>query len=359
MGASWAETLWYGPGPVDGPEHTSSRRLLILAVAALAILAAPVANGAGPAVSTSSLQQQDAALAAKSRAAVLGLYSLDQQLASAQSHLAALRVSLAELKIERVALQRELGVARVDTRIAQQHVDNRLRQLYEHGAPEPIEVLFGARNLSDALNSLDSLRRFATQDTTILKQLRAARTRYVNASRTLSARTSQVQSEVSQATATADALSSARIERSQYISSLALKRRMTQQQISTLESRASAATLRSSRLTREHARSGIFGSATAPTTSPVSFTQGRTLTVIATGYSMSGRTANGLPVGWGVAAVDPSVIPLGSHMVVPGYGEAIAADTGGAIIGDTIDLWFPSVRQALDWGRRVVTITVY
>ena len=58
-------------------------------------------------------------------------------------------------------------------------------------------------------------------------------------------------------------------------------------------------------------------------------------------------TTTGLPVGWGVAAVDPSVIPLGTHMTVPGYGEAVAADTGGAILGATIDLWFPTTAQAM------------
>ena len=53
------------------------------------------------------------------------------------------------------------------------------------------------------------------------------------------------------------------------------------------------------------------------------------------------------------------VIPLGTHMTIPGYGEAVAADTGGAIIGSTIDLWFPTVAQANAWGRRVVTIVLH
>jgi 3D (Asp-Asp-Asp) domain-containing protein len=73
---------------------------------------------------------------------------------------------------------------------------------------------------------------------------------------------------------------------------------------------------------------------------------------------MPGTTATGLRVGWGVAAVDPSVIPLGTHMTVPGYGVAVAADTGGAVTGATIDLWFPTVAQANAWGRRVVTVVL-
>ena len=85
---------------------------------------------------------------------------------------------------------------------------------------------------------------------------------------------------------------------------------------------------------------------------------GRTLTVSATGYSMAGTTATGLRVGWGVAAVDPSVIPLGTHMTIPGYGSAVAADTGGAVVGATIDLWFPTIAEANAWGRRTVTVVL-
>jgi 3D (Asp-Asp-Asp) domain-containing protein len=86
---------------------------------------------------------------------------------------------------------------------------------------------------------------------------------------------------------------------------------------------------------------------------------GRTLTVEATGYALPGTTASGLPVGWGIVAVDPSVIPLGTKMTIPGYGEGVAADTGSAVRGLIIDLWFPTTSQALGWGRRTVTITLH
>jgi 3D (Asp-Asp-Asp) domain-containing protein len=85
---------------------------------------------------------------------------------------------------------------------------------------------------------------------------------------------------------------------------------------------------------------------------------GRTIRVVTTGYSLGGRTSSGLRVGWGVAAVDPAVIPLGTHMRIPGYGAAVAADTGGSIRGARIDLWFPTLARARAWGRRTVTITL-
>ena len=86
---------------------------------------------------------------------------------------------------------------------------------------------------------------------------------------------------------------------------------------------------------------------------------GSQTTLSSTGYCLAGTTATGIPVGWGVAAVDPHVIPLGTHMTIPGYGEAVAADTGSAVRGASIDLWFPSLAQARAWGRRTVTVTLH
>jgi uncharacterized protein YabE (DUF348 family) len=54
-----------------------------------------------------------------------------------------------------------------------------------------------------------------------------------------------------------------------------------------------------------------------------------------------GITSTGVPVTKGIVAVDPSVIPYGTRMYIPGYGFAVAADTGGAIVGNIIDLGFP------------------
>ena len=51
--------------------------------------------------------------------------------------------------------------------------------------------------------------------------------------------------------------------------------------------------------------------------------------------------------------------PYDGEDAVSGYGEGVAADTGGGVRGGTIDLWFPSTAEALSWGRRVVTITLH
>ena len=94
---------------------------------------------------------------------------------------------------------------------------------------------------------------------------------------------------------------------------------------------------------------------------------GKSMTVEATAYTAncagcSGTTATGVNLksnpNQRVIAVDPSVIPLGSKVYVEGYGQAVAADTGGAIKGNRIDVFVSSDSAAQDWGRRSVKITV-
>lgn len=83
------------------------------------------------------------------------------------------------------------------------------------------------------------------------------------------------------------------------------------------------------------------------------------LKVDAVAYHLPGKTASGLPVGKGVVAVDPKLIPLGTRLFVPGYGRAVAADVGTAIKGRIIDLWMPTTAAARSWGRKTVVITIY
>ena len=77
----------------------------------------------------------------------------------------------------------------------------------------------------------------------------------------------------------------------------------------------------------------------------------------ATSYCLTGTTATGTQAGPGSIAVDPTVIRLGSHLYVPGYGYGYAVDTGGAIKGTIVDLWL-TCDAAVRWGRRPVTIYV-
>jgi len=79
----------------------------------------------------------------------------------------------------------------------------------------------------------------------------------------------------------------------------------------------------------------------------------------ASAYTYTGyRTATGRTPEVGTIAVDPNVIPLGSKLYIEGYGYAQAADTGGAIRGDRLDLFMEDRSQCLNWGRRTVKVYI-
>ena len=283
---------------------------------------------------------------------LLHLYSLETRLGSARARLAVLERQATALARERRHAARDLRIAREAVAISHRRLAQRLRVLYEQGEVDPVAVVLGASSLNDAITSLDNLNRTALLDQSVLEQTLQARTHLRTLSRRLAARSAAVEDARRSAAATATELEAARAQRLAYIGSLRAQARLNAGRIASLDSAAQAAQARSVAVVN-------VTPIAAPIQDAPAQASGHTLSVLATGYSLSGSTATGIPVGWGVVAVDPSVIPFGTRMSIPGYGEGFAADTGSAVRGNTIDLWFPTVAQARAWGRRTVTITLH
>ncbi|GAA0720859.1 3D domain-containing protein [Clostridium malenominatum] len=75
-------------------------------------------------------------------------------------------------------------------------------------------------------------------------------------------------------------------------------------------------------------------------------------------YTASGKKAVRNPEGYSTIAVDPRVIPMGTKMYVEGYGYAIAADTGSAVKGKFIDVFFNTYKEACNWGVKYVNVHI-
>ncbi len=352
------QPLWYGPAPVAGLRHLQRQRAAALLAAAALALTVFVAQGFAGGPSVSTLRARDAAIAAKSRSAVLSLYSLDSRLAAATARLTVLRAEQRTIGAQQALLKRERITAALDVKLSRTRLAARVRQLYENPGTSGIEIFLGAQNLDSALTQLDELNKVASINTDVIRSVEAAQVRLGVLSRKLKVESAHLTETTRSAVVTASRLQAARDELAGYIGHLAHVRRLTQASIAADQAVALAATRKATQLS-----GGVLSATTATVVSGQAsaplFAGERTLTVSATGYSLPGHTSSGIPVGYGVAAVDPRVIPLGTHMTIPGYGEAIAADTGSAVIGADIDLWFPTLAAAQAWGRRTITIALH
>jgi 3D (Asp-Asp-Asp) domain-containing protein len=321
-----------------------SRLALSLVLASALLLGASLAG----AQNTAKLRQHQRVLASKSHGALLGLFALDSRLAQARTELARIHARVTELLAERRQIREQLTVVAQNLRVSQRLLGAHLRTLYEEGEPDAIAVLLGADSLDDAVTRLNELEQSARQGADAVTDTRNGRAKLAELAGTLAAQIREAQRLEARARETAAALTAAREQRVAYLASLARQRGLTARQIRSLDTRA-----------RRVVEQAQAMQAKTPTPTAAVVAAGSTITVTATGYSLPGHTSTGLPVGPGVVAVDPGVIPLGTRMSIPGYGEGVAADTGNAVSGYTIDLWFPTLADALAWGRRTVTITLH
>ena len=332
------------------PRHRLLPVPVTVLVGALLAVSLPGSGGAGSAPAllqrAHDLRAANTALTTRSQAALLRLYSLDSRLARAHARLDTMTAQAEAVRRERVLTAKRLRIARHDAAAAEAQLGARLRQLYEQGQTDPLAVLLGARSLEDAMSGLDALDRSASLDRQLIEETRLARAHERAVSSSLAARSAALERLRRDAAATAAAIATTRAQQAGYLASLRSKERLNRARISSLERAAQAA----------QAKSVVLVTALP---APPAVTGAHTMTVVATGYSGTDATATGLATGWGVVAVDPSVIPLGTRMSIPGYGGGVAADVGSAVSGAMIDLWFPSDAQARAWGRRTVTIDLH
>ena len=307
---------------------------------ALAALQLPAAIGAGSPSRlherAQELRSQNSALADRARATWLSSATLSTRLGQTRAALVRLRARTEAISAQRAETENSLRLARRTLKVSERSLADRLRLLYEQGPTDPMSVLVGATSVDEAINGLENLHRIAGQDREVIDAAKSARAHLLAETRRLATEEAAVRETEAATAASVVALENAQREQAARLASLRSQRSANSSEISSLESQA-----------RELAAAPRPGQG------------GRTLTVLATGYSLTGSTSTGVSVGYGIVAVDPSVIALGTKMTIPGYGEGVAADTGGAVAGAHIDLWFPTEAEALAWGSRTVTVTLH
>ncbi len=367
--ATFQGELCYGPRPVRRLSSSGAARFAGVLAGLSVVLAVPVALGAESSESSAiraqvaALQAQESATRAQSQEALVTLYALESELTRAREALASAENRRAALAAQRISTRKRLQIAQTAMRVSERRLAEVVRALYQQNAAEPLAVVLGAGSLDEALAGLDNLDRASGEHRRIVERAGLSRTRLTHLDNRLDAQAVELRRLSVAAEAHLEALEAKASERADYLDSLRQRQDLTARELAALQESAEVAERKSSELQVAASRrspSSANRSEPAPRAAtpaaPASLRPGSTLTVSAIGYSLRGRTSSGLPVGHGIAAVDPNVIPLGTRMLVPGYGEAVAADTGGSVRGAVIDLWFPTVAAALRWGRQTVVI---
>jgi 3D (Asp-Asp-Asp) domain-containing protein len=311
--------------------------LVVLALALPATHAAPAPAATGP----------------RERAALLELFTTDAALVRARQGEQAAHARLVRARSDLRGLHVRLGVARANQHAAQYALAQRLNEIYRERPLDTLGVLLSARSFSDISAGLDLLDRLSRADSTLVRSARRWRSALQGQSRTLRAAETRAQAEQAAWHARVTELRRADAAQRALLANL---RRAHVRALAALAATAQRDAERAGKVVRPQRHGGGGESAPLPPARPApSLTAGSTLSVSSTAYSFPGHTASGLPVGQGICATDPRVIPLGTRFDVPGYGSCVAADTGSSIVGAVIDIWMPDA-QASVYGTQTITI---
>jgi 3D (Asp-Asp-Asp) domain-containing protein len=326
-----------------------------------ALLGLWILTAAAPAAAdhAADLRATRAHLAARQRSALYALYSSDSTIARARAAAATAGSRAQALSRQVTVAREEVAVARHNLDLSRHNLMLRLRAWYKNGGTvDPLELILTSKSIDDALSQDDAYQRITAQDQQVMDAARNAGQEYRSALTRVTTARSEALAEQRSAQAQVDQLVAEQQARRDLIAHLRQQRAGVSSQLSQLQATARQAAERTATLSAP-ASTPVSSPAPVPqATSVAAPSSGRQIVVSATAYSLPGHTSSGLPVGPGICAVDPSVIPMGTRFIVPGYGTCIAADRGSAIIGARIDLWFATFAQAAAWGRQTVTITL-
>lgn len=262
--------------------------------------------------------------------------------------------------------ENRLDYAKNNLNSQQDLFEKRVRSMYMNGTDSYINIIFSSKSLSDFAEKANAIATVIKFDNNVIGNVKEERETINKQKQTLTDENNKI-SALKQSNETILASLSNDMGNQKTLLDKTTKKEQTllaakqaeeerqKQQAAAAAAAAAAANKNNSKNSSSTQSSGSIQSFKGQ---PV-----KTLTMVATGYSTDGFTAMGTqtvrnPGGYSTVAVDPTVIPSGSKLYIEGYGYAVADDTGGAIIGNRIDLFFSTEADANNWGVQSVTVHI-
>ncbi len=212
---------------------------------------------------------------------------------------------------------------------------------YKYGNNDVLKIITSARDLNEVVNNLYLFKNIISREAEIIKQLRFEKEEYDRISRKSEEKMKEIEETRVRIEAEEQQLLESMEENKVLLEKVKGEKAEIQNLLSEIKKRI--AQIQPSGLT-------LVGEWDMIATAYHAFGKG------GNDISGNGITAIGLRARKGIVAVDPKVIPLGTKLYIPGYGEALAADTGGRIKGSRIDLCFESLEECFRFGIRKIKI---
>lgn len=243
--------------------------------------------------------------------------------------------------------QAKLETIENNSKIQEDLFKKRVRAMYVSGSDSYLDVILASSNLSDFISRIDMLTKVMGFDKNIITKLKQEKEAIAKQKMNLSNESAKLASLKSSNEDTLSKLSKDIKDQKNLLAKATEKEKELTAVEATKVSSISVGS-KSGTLSRGISKSVSYS---------------KVMDMQSTAYSGDGITASGSatkrdPGGYSTIAVDPRVIPLGSTVYVEGYGYAIAADTGGAIKGNIIDVFFTSESETQSWGRRSVKVYI-
>jgi 3D (Asp-Asp-Asp) domain-containing protein/Skp family chaperone for outer membrane proteins len=290
----------------------------------------------------SGLKDDERALLAELVALESELHTAQEELENTNEKLAASECQLNKIRQSKESLQEDLGKTKTV-------LQTRLVDIYTDGRFVGLDFILSSKDISNLLCRLDYLNRIVKQDAQLVQKVESEKKELEQAELKIEQENHDLTEIRSSCEAKQLALDRKIREKQSVLADIRSRQLATEDSLQELQDSAVQIRAKMDEL-QPPSRAATRGS----------------LRMLASGYcpcakccgQNNGKTATGLPAGKGVVAVDPKVIPLGTKLYISEYGEAIAGDIGGKIVGNRIDLGFDSHSQANAWGKRYVVVDI-
>ncbi len=256
------------------------------------------------------------------------------EIESLGSDLKMLEIQLTELARQKEEMAKEINRNKI-------LLADRMIFTYKYGNNDVAKFVISARNLNEIVNNLFLFKNIMSRDAELIQILRFEKEEFERISR--KSEEKMLEKEVTRASREEEKekLEKDIAENQVLLDQLEGEEKEVQDILSEIKSRINA--IQPSGMT-------LVGEWTLTATAYYAFGSG------GNDINGNGITATGLRARKGIVAVDPRVIPLGTKLFIPGYGEALAADTGGWIKNDRIDLCFETLEECFRFGRRKIRV---